>query len=183
MGVPEVFEETDARKSVEVDFALIEHYDSIIRDIENHMERQVKKHDPQGYHRLRTTPGIGKILVLTILYEIHDIERFPRVQDFLSYSRLVKCDHTSAGKKLGTGASKIGRAVYIMLTKERAFDMERFMARSAQRSGGGGTRRLTGAGSKRDPGAKPEREACERSGDLCDQRPMASWSMPGIRSA
>ena len=28
-------------------------------------------------------------------------------------------------------ASKLGRAVYIMLAKERAFDMERFMARSA----------------------------------------------------
>jgi len=178
VGVPEVFDDADARKSIEVDFALVEHYDTIIRDIESHLERRAKQHDPQVYHRLRTTPGIGKILALTILYEIHDIGRFPRVQDFLSYSRLVKCDHTSAGKKLGTGglkignvhlkwafseaaalflrsnpegqrlqrrlagkhgkgkamsiiASKLGRAVYIMLTKERAFDMERFMVRSA----------------------------------------------------
>ena len=51
-------------------------------------------------------PGIGKILALTILYEIHDIARFERVQDFLSYARLVKCEHSSAGKKLGTGGSE-----------------------------------------------------------------------------
>ena len=31
-------------------------------------------------------PGIGKILRLVLLYEIHDIDRFPRVQDFASYA-------------------------------------------------------------------------------------------------
>jgi len=46
----------------------------------------------------------------TILYEIQDTHRFPRVQDSLSYSRLVKCEHSSAGKKLGTGGAKIGNA-------------------------------------------------------------------------
>jgi transposase len=174
-GVAEVFSDLDARKSMEVDLALTEHYDTIIRDVENHLERRAKQHDSQAYHRLKTVPGIGKILALTILYEIHDIGRFPRVQDFLSYCRLVKCDHSSAGKKLGTGgakignvhlkwafseaavlflrcnpegqkqlrrlagrhgkakalsilAAKLGRAVYLMLSKERAFDMERFLA-------------------------------------------------------
>jgi len=29
-------------------------------------------------------PGIGKILSLVLLYEIHQIDRFPRVQDFAS---------------------------------------------------------------------------------------------------
>jgi hypothetical protein len=28
---------------------------------------------------------------LVLLYEIQDIQRFPRVQDFVSYCRLVKC--------------------------------------------------------------------------------------------
>jgi len=107
-GVAEAFPDPDARKSMEVDFLLIEHYDTLIRDLEGHLERRAKQHDPQAYHRLRTVPGIGKILALTILYEIHDIGRFDRVQDFLSYTRLVKCDHSSAGKKLGTGGAKIG---------------------------------------------------------------------------
>ncbi len=107
-GVADAFEEPDARKSMEVDFMLIEQYDKIIKDMELHLERRAKQHDPQAYHRLKTVPGIGKILALTILYEIHDIKRFERVQDFLSYTRLVKCDHSSAGKKLGTGGAKMG---------------------------------------------------------------------------
>jgi transposase len=107
-GVPEAFEDGDVRKSMEIDFALIEFYDAALRQLQLHLERRAKQHDPQAYHRLRSIPGIGKILALTILYEIHDIERFPRVQDFLSYSRLVKCEHSSAGKKLGTGGAKIG---------------------------------------------------------------------------
>jgi transposase len=114
------------------------------------------------------------VLALTILYEIHDIERFERVQEFASYSRLVKCQHVSAGKVTGEGSAKIGnaylkwafseaavlflakcpkakalfariehkhgkgkalsilahrigRAVYYMLARKRAFDLERFL--------------------------------------------------------
>jgi transposase len=125
--VAEAFEEGDVRKSMESDFALIGFYDATLRELQFHLKRQAKQHDPQAYHRLRSVPGIGKILALTILYEIHDIERFPRVQDFLSYSRLVKCEHSSAGKKLGTGGAKIGN-VHLILSKERVFEMDRFLA-------------------------------------------------------
>jgi transposase len=59
---------------------------------------------------LRTVPGIGKILSLVLLYEIHNIARFPRVQDFVSYCRLVKCARESAGKRYGTSGAKIGNA-------------------------------------------------------------------------
>ena len=55
-------------------------------------------------------PGIGKILSLVLLYEIHDIRRFPRVQAFVSYCRLVKCAKESAGKRFGTSGTKIGNA-------------------------------------------------------------------------
>ncbi len=34
-------------------------------------------------------------------------------------------------------AAKLGRAVYLMLNKERAFDMDRFLAHNHERSGGG----------------------------------------------
>ncbi len=50
------------------------------------------------------------MLALTILYEIHDIDRFPRVQDFASYCRLVKCQSSSAGKIKGTSGAKMGNA-------------------------------------------------------------------------
>ena len=61
-----------------------------------------------AFHRLRSVPGIGKVLALTILYEIHDVTRFDRVQEFASDARLVKCVKTSGGKKLGTGGAKMG---------------------------------------------------------------------------
>ena len=136
--------------------------------------RAAKAHNVNTFYRLRSVPGIGKILALVLLYEIHDIARFPRVQDFVSYCRLVKCAQESAGKRSGTSGKKIGnphlkwafseaavlflrlnrpgqqyfaklerkhgkgkaltvlahklaRAVYYMLTRERAFDMKRFL--------------------------------------------------------
>ena len=46
----------------------------------------------------------------SILYEIGDIDRFPRVQDFASYARLVKCAKESAGKRYGSTGAKIGNA-------------------------------------------------------------------------
>jgi transposase len=107
-GIAEKFVDPSVRKSVEVDFELVAHYDQLIRDLELFLVRAAKQHDPQVFHRLRSLPGVGKILALTLLYEIHDIHRFPRVQDFASYARLVKCAKQSAGKNLGTGGRKIG---------------------------------------------------------------------------
>ncbi len=63
---------------------------------------------PGNFFRLRSIPGVGKILAMTMLYEIHDIARFERVQNFASYARLVKCEKSSSGKRLGTGGAKIG---------------------------------------------------------------------------
>ena len=54
--------------------------------------------------------GLKRILSLVILYEIEDIKRFPSVQDFASYSRLVKCSKESNGKKYGSSGKKIGNA-------------------------------------------------------------------------
>jgi transposase len=107
-GIADQFTDPSVRKSVEVDFELVTHYDQLIRKLELFLVRSAKQHDPQAFQRLRSLPGVGKILALTLLYEIHDIRRFPRVQDFASYARLVKCSKESAGKRLGTGGRKIG---------------------------------------------------------------------------
>jgi transposase len=50
------------------------------------------------------------VLGLTLLYEIDDIQRFPEVGNFLSYARLVRCEHSSAGKVKGLGPKKMGNA-------------------------------------------------------------------------
>jgi transposase len=173
-GIGEGFEDASVTKSLAADVALIDHYDTVIRDLALTVLRRARGHDLDNYERLKTIPGIGKVLALTILYEIHDITRFSRVQEFASYGRLVKCQASSAGKVLGTSGAKIGnahlkwafseaavlflgkcpeakkllarlehkhgkgkalsilahrigRAVYFMLTRKRAFDLDRFL--------------------------------------------------------
>ena len=119
-GVAEYFEDPSVRKSIEVDLALIAHYDTLINDLELTIVREAKRHDGDAFHRLRSVPGIGKILALTILYEIQDITRFNRVQEFASYARLVKCAHQSAGKTLCTGGAKMGNVHFKWAFSEAA---------------------------------------------------------------
>ena len=107
-GVVEHFEDRVVRKSIAVDLGLLERYDALITDLELYLVRQAKQHEPQGFSLLRSIPGIGKVLAMTILYEIHDIRRFDRVQEFASYARLVKCAKESAGKKHGISGAKMG---------------------------------------------------------------------------
>jgi transposase len=110
VGVAERFPDPSVRASIEMDLALIDHYDALLTAVELSIVRTAKQHDASVFYRLRSVPGIGKILALVILYEIHDIARFPRVQDFASYCRLVKCAKESAGKRLGSSGKKIGNA-------------------------------------------------------------------------
>jgi len=109
-GVPDRFTDPSVRAMVEMDVDLIDVYDQLVREIELHVTRHAKGHDTQAYHRLRTIPGVGEVLSLVLLYEIQDIARFERVQNFVSYCRLVKCAHESAGKRKGSGGAKIGNA-------------------------------------------------------------------------
>jgi len=109
-GVAERFPDPAVQKSVEVDLALMDYYDQLLSDVELAIVQTAKQHHAQTLYRLQSVPGIGKILSLVLLYEIHDITRFPRVQDFVSYCRLVKCAKESAGKRYGTSGAKIGNA-------------------------------------------------------------------------
>jgi transposase len=172
--VAEHFPDPSVRKAIEIDVSLIDHYDQLLGEVELYLTRSAKTDDVQTFARLQSVPGIGQILALVILYEIQDIARFPRVQDFVSSWRLVKCAKESHGKRLGTSGKKIGnvhlrwafaeaavlfirqsqpgkedfatlehkqgnakaltvlahkldRAVYYMLTREQAFDLQRFV--------------------------------------------------------
>ncbi len=107
-GVAEHFPVPAVRKNVEADLQLLDYFDLVIKDLENYIDRMVKIHNAHGYYLLQSVDGIGPILATTILYEIEDIKRFPRVQKFSSYARLVKCARGSAGKIQGFGGGKIG---------------------------------------------------------------------------
>ncbi len=111
-GLLEHFEDEDVQMSVAANMTMLDTYDVTIHELELYLESRAKVHDASSFYLLRTTPGIGKILSLTILYEIHQISRFPEVGNFLSYSRLVAGTHESAGKKKGSRGRKMGN-VYL----------------------------------------------------------------------
>jgi transposase len=110
LQIPQRFSDPSVQMSATLDLALCDKLDELISTVELHLTRSAKVDDVQTYHRLRTVPGIGPILALVLLYEMHNVARFEQVGQFLSYARLVRCEHESAGKKLGWGGKKIGNA-------------------------------------------------------------------------
>ncbi|SRR5712692_9316786 len=107
-GGEEHFPEPRVRQPIEVEVSLIDPYDQLLGAGELSITRTAKAHDVQTFSRLQSVPGSEQILALVILYEIQDLTRFPRVQDFVSYCRLVKGAKESVGKRLGTSGKKIG---------------------------------------------------------------------------
>jgi transposase len=110
LDIPARFTEASVQKNAAANLAVIDCLDLQIADLELYLTRTAKIDEVQIFHRLQTIPGVGKILALVLLYEIHDIQRFESVGRFLSYCRLVRCEHESAGKVLGSGGHKIGNA-------------------------------------------------------------------------
>jgi transposase len=110
LDIPRRFTDPSVQLSATLDLALIDKLDELIAQVELHLTRTAKVDDVQTYHRLRTIPGVGPILALVLLYEMHQVQRFEHAGQFLSYARLAPCLHESAGKKLGTGGKKIGNA-------------------------------------------------------------------------
>ncbi len=174
-SIPAHFPDPVVRRSIELDLSLIAHYDVLLKTLEQELALMAKGHDAFAYHLLRSIPGVGRILTLVLLYEIEDVNRFPRVQEFLSYARLIKAQKSSAGKihghsgkkignthlkwafseaavlflrknpdgqkfverlakKHGKGkalsilAARLGRAVYVMLSRREPFDAQKFLA-------------------------------------------------------
>ena len=109
-GVAERFEDPAVQNMIATDFAVITAYDPIIAKMERDIVSMANHHDPVAYALLKSIPGIGRILGLVILYEIETIKRFPSVQDFVSYCRLVKSIKESNGKRYGSSGKKIGNA-------------------------------------------------------------------------
>jgi transposase len=113
------------RRTLQVDLDLAEHLDQQINELETFLTAQAKGHDLPTFYRLRSIPGVGKVLALTLLYEIGDIRRFETVGGFLSYARLVRPAKESAGKRVGSGNAKMGNAHLKWAFREAAALMTR----------------------------------------------------------
>jgi transposase len=143
-GLAERFGDPEVRMSIATNLALVDEYDRLLNELEVHLTQTAKVHDVNAFYRLRSVPGIGTILALVLLYEIHDIHRFPRVQDFVSYCRLVKCAKQSDGKHYGYSGTKIGNAHLKWAFSEAAVlclrknpPAQRYVARLAHKHGKG----------------------------------------------
>ena len=109
-GLLDRFEDPSVCMSMAANLDMIDAYDRVLAVLEQDISAHAKEHDPTAYALLKSIPGVGRINALNLLYEIEDISRFPRVQDFASYCRLVTCSKESNGKKYGSGGRKIGNA-------------------------------------------------------------------------
>ena len=104
------YEDPAVQRNIDLDMNILDFYAKELAQVECFILSSAKQHNPEHLKLLNTFPGIGKILSLTILYELGDISRFDSVQRFASYCRLVKCKAESAGKVYGTSGNKIGNA-------------------------------------------------------------------------
>ena len=77
-----------------------------IKEIEKGVKSHVRLNSE--FIHLKTIPGIGNILGLTIMLEVGDIRRFPKVSNYSSYCRCVKSERVSNKKKKGEGNRKNG---------------------------------------------------------------------------
>jgi transposase len=109
-GVAERFPDPAVQKSVEVDLALIDFYDQLLRDVELTIVQTAKQHDAQTLYRLQSVPGIGKILSLVLLDAMHDRTRCPRVPDGVASCRLVTCAQAAAGHRSGPAGAHMGQS-------------------------------------------------------------------------
>jgi transposase len=109
-GVAERLPAPAVQKSIAVDLALLAYSDRLLPDLALSIVQTARQQDANPLSLLQTVPGMGKICSLVLLYAIHQIDRFPRGQDFVAYGRLVQCAKEAAGTRYGTSGTKSGHA-------------------------------------------------------------------------
>ncbi len=104
--VDELLPNPDLALAVKANLSVLSSADEQVQILEQTVTQRVKLR-PQ-FRFLKTVPGIGEILALTIMLETGDIRRFASVGNFASYCRCVGSQKISNGKKKGKGNTKNG---------------------------------------------------------------------------
>ena len=87
----------DLALAVKANLAVMNSADEQIEILEKAVQDRIKLRPEFSF--LKTVPGIGQILALTIMLETGDIERFASVGNYASYCRCVGSQKISNGKK------------------------------------------------------------------------------------
>jgi transposase len=98
------------RRGVEARLNLLGPLDTEIRRLERDIEVAAEGHYPAEMAALRTIPGVGRIIAMTVLLEIDTVTRFESRQQFCSYARLITPKQESSGRVGGVGNAKAGNA-------------------------------------------------------------------------
>lgn len=96
----------DLALAIKANLAMLQGAEEQIELLEKAVVARVKL-KPE-FELLKTVPGIGHILSLTIMLETGEIGRFCTVGDYASYCRCVGSQKISNGKKKGSGNTKNG---------------------------------------------------------------------------
>ncbi len=93
-------------ESITVMLPVVRAFTRQIKSVEKQVLAEAKLRS--DFQLLKTAPGIGDILALTIMYETVTIDRFSKVGNYISYCRCAKSEHTSNNKRKGAGNRKNG---------------------------------------------------------------------------
>src|SRR3989304_2473099 len=125
--VDELLPNGDLALAVKANLSVMCSADEQTETLERTVTQRVKL-SPQ-FSFLKTVPGIGQILALTIMLETGDIGRFSSVGNFASYCRCVGSQKLSNGKKKGQGNTKNGNKYLSWAFVEAAHFAIRFNAK------------------------------------------------------
>ena len=104
--VDEDFPNGDLALAIKANLAVLRSSMEQVEILEQTVIKRVKLRGE--FKSLKSAPGIGQILALTIMLESGEIERFASVGNFASYCRCVGSQKLSNGKRKGKGNSKNG---------------------------------------------------------------------------
>lgn len=99
-------EDQNRRLEMQSNLTLIQAFEIQIAAIEKLVLQQIKL--MPGFQGLKSVPGIGDTLGLTIMLETGDINRFASPGNYASYCRCVSSNRFSNGKKKGENNRKNG---------------------------------------------------------------------------
>lgn len=105
-GVDELLPDADLALAVKANLSVMSSANEQTEILERTVRERVQLR-PQ-FRFLKTVPGIGQILALTIMLETGEIDRFASVGNFASYCRCVGSQKISNGKRKGSGNTKNG---------------------------------------------------------------------------
>jgi transposase len=104
--VDELLANSDLALAVKANLAMMQRADEQTKILEQRVRELVQL--KREFSLLKTVPGIGQILALTITLETGDIGRFCSVGNYASYCRCVGSQKLSNGKRKGSANTKNG---------------------------------------------------------------------------